>query len=39
VLISHDDRFFHLGDRVIKLDEGKMVQTLQVDVPAGSLRA
>ncbi len=39
VLISHDDRFFHLGDRVIKLDEGKMVHTLQVDVPAGTLQA
>jgi putative ATP-binding cassette transporter len=38
VLISHDDRFFHLGDRVIKLDEGKMVQSPQLDVPAESLQ-
>ena len=25
VVITHDDRYFHLGDRVIKLDYGKMV--------------
>jgi putative pyoverdin transport system ATP-binding/permease protein len=24
-IITHDDRYFHLGDRIIKLDEGKMV--------------
>jgi putative ATP-binding cassette transporter len=23
VLITHDDRYFHLGDRVIRLDYGK----------------
>ena len=26
VVITHDDRFFHLADRVIKLERGKMVQ-------------
>ncbi len=25
VIITHDDRYFHLGDRIIKLDEGKIV--------------
>jgi putative ATP-binding cassette transporter len=24
-VITHDDRYFHLGDRVIKLDDGKVV--------------
>jgi len=24
-VITHDDRYFHLGDRIIKLDEGKVV--------------
>ena len=38
VLITHDDRFFHLGDRVIKLDYGKVVETLQQGVPTGSLQ-
>jgi putative ATP-binding cassette transporter len=23
-IITHDDRYFHLGDRIIKLDEGKI---------------
>jgi putative pyoverdin transport system ATP-binding/permease protein len=27
VVITHDDRFFHLGDRVVKLDYGKVVNT------------
>lgn len=25
VVITHDDRYFHLGDRVLKLEDGKMV--------------
>jgi putative ATP-binding cassette transporter len=29
VVITHDDRYFHLGDRVIKLDYGKVVERLQ----------
>ena len=24
-IITHDDRYYHLGDRIIKLDEGKIV--------------
>jgi putative ATP-binding cassette transporter len=27
VVITHDDRYFHLGDQVIKLEEGKIVET------------
>lgn len=27
VVITHDDRYFHLGDRVIKLEDGKVVDT------------
>jgi putative ATP-binding cassette transporter len=26
VVVTHDDRYFHLGDRVLKLDEGRMVE-------------
>ncbi len=26
-VITHDDRYFHLGDRLIKLDNGQIVQT------------
>jgi putative ATP-binding cassette transporter len=26
VVITHDDRYFHLGDRVLKLDEGRLSQ-------------
>ena len=26
VVISHDDRYYHLGDRVVKLEYGKMVE-------------
>ena len=38
VVITHDDRYFHLGDRVIKLDYGKVVETQQQDVLTGSLQ-
>lgn len=27
VVITHDDRYFHLGDRVVKLEEGAIVDT------------
>jgi putative pyoverdin transport system ATP-binding/permease protein len=27
VVITHDDRYFHLGDRVVKLEEGQIVST------------
>lgn len=29
VVITHDDRYFHLGDRVMKLEEGKIVASWQ----------
>jgi putative ATP-binding cassette transporter len=29
VVITHDDRYFHLGDRVIKLDYGRIVEVRQ----------
>ena len=29
VVITHDERYFHLGDRVVKLDEGKVVEAWQ----------
>ncbi len=38
VVITHDDRYFHLGDRVIKLDYGKVIETQQQGVALESLR-
>jgi putative ATP-binding cassette transporter len=38
VLITHDDRYFHLGDRVIKLDYGKVVETAKQDALTGAVR-
>lgn len=29
VVITHDDRYFHLGDQIIKLEDGKVVQCLK----------
>ena len=31
VVVTHDDRYFHLGDRVIKLDAGRIVEELRPD--------
>jgi putative ATP-binding cassette transporter len=39
VVITHDDRYFHLGDRVIKLDYGKVIETKEHAVPMGSFRS
>ncbi len=37
IVITHDDRYFHLGDRVVKLDYGRIVQTWRpTDLPADS---
>ena len=33
LVISHDDRYYHVGDRIIKIDYGQFVY----DVPAGEL--
>ena len=32
VVITHDDRYFHLGDQVIKLEDGKVVEYLKTGV-------
>lgn len=37
VVITHDDRYFHLGDRVIKLEYGKVAAVSQSDQPAETL--
>jgi putative ATP-binding cassette transporter len=31
VVITHDDRYFHLGDRVLKLEDGKVVDSATTD--------
>ena len=33
LVISHDERYFHLADRVLKLEEGKLVQTGRSPLP------
>jgi len=30
VVISHDDRYYHLGDRIVKLEDGKLVTSPRV---------
>ena len=30
VVISHDDRYYHLGDRIVKLEDGKLVPSPRV---------
>ncbi len=32
VVITHDDRYFHLGDQVIKLEDGKVVEYVKAEV-------
>jgi len=32
VVITHDDRYFHLGDQVIKLEDGKVVEHMKIGV-------
>ena len=32
VVITHDDRYFHLGSQVIKLEDGKLVEYLKLGV-------
>lgn len=34
VVVSHDDRYFHVADRVVKLDDGRVVET---PAPAAAL--
>ena len=37
LVISHDDRYFHLADRVLKLDYGKLIQDLTLHEPVGNV--
>jgi len=32
VVITHDDRYFHLGNQVVKLEDGKVVECLKTEV-------
>jgi putative ATP-binding cassette transporter len=32
LVISHDDRYFGVADRIVKLEQGKIVQDAQLDV-------
>jgi putative pyoverdin transport system ATP-binding/permease protein len=34
VVVTHDDRYFHLGDRVIKLEAGRIVEDVRPDAAA-----
>src|SRR5207237_1258073 len=34
IAITHDDRYYHVGDRIIKLDSGKIVCDAAVVIPA-----
>lgn len=34
LVISHDDRYFHLGDRLLKLEDGRLFKTEPVDADA-----
>ena len=34
VVVTHDDRYFDIGDRIIKLEYGTMVETFQTSAPA-----
>jgi putative pyoverdin transport system ATP-binding/permease protein len=34
LVISHDDRYFSMADRIIKLEQGKIVQDAQLDLSA-----
>lgn len=34
LVISHDDRYFGVADRIVKLDQGKIVHDAQLEVPS-----
>jgi putative ATP-binding cassette transporter len=38
IVVTHDDRYFHAGDRVLKLEEGKVVEIQQATAATGSHR-
>ena len=31
VVVSHDDRYFHVADRIVRLDQGRVVEDLRVE--------
>jgi putative pyoverdin transport system ATP-binding/permease protein len=39
IVITHDDRYFHLADRLVKLDFGRIVETSQEDFYAAQTEA
>ncbi|MGB5044627.1 MAG: cyclic peptide export ABC transporter, partial [Nitrospira sp.] len=39
IVVTHDDRYFHVGDRVLKLDEGKILEIPNSTASTGSHRA
>lgn len=39
VVITHDDRYFHLGDRVVKLDYGKVIDPTESAADVAFLRS
>ena len=39
LVISHDDRYFHLGDRLLKLEEGQLFSIDLADTALGQARA
>jgi putative ATP-binding cassette transporter len=38
IVISHDDRYFHLADRLVKLEDGKIVSETIVKMPIAGVR-
>ena len=36
LVISHDDRYFHLGDRLLKLEEGQLIKSEQAEAVAAA---
>jgi putative ATP-binding cassette transporter len=38
VVVTHDDRYYHLGDRIVSLDYGKICNSGQEDAPGLSLK-
>ena len=39
IVITHDDRYFHLGDQVIKLEDGKIAQVQRAGSGRSSIAA
>jgi len=39
IVVTHDDRYFHVGDRVLKLDDGRIVEASSGQVFSAGHRA